>query len=299
MYVISTKFFSSYSATVIQISQYEKRVPNWNIRGDQKAKFSWTLILFFLVVCLFFATKVFAAAKNLPTRPTNSYVYDEVHLMSTQEVRLFNTLSEELYKKTGVAIACALMNDIGSADYRTFAMQTAEHWGVGGKSNEGVLIFVSLKQRRRSVEVGYGAEGYLPDVLVERLQQKTLVPAFKQQKYGEGIISLAWELAQASAKAKGVTLDLQQDQYIDEQQTPPSMILFIMFIFFLLIMSKFSGGRGNGCLWFLLGNAIGSSSHRNYGSRGGFGGGFGGGRGGFGGGFGGGHFGGGGSGGSW
>lgn len=299
MYVISTKFFSSYSATVIQISQYEKRVPNWNIRGDQKAKFSWTLIPFFLVVCLFFATNVFAAAKNLPTRPTNSYVYDEVHLMSTQEIRLFNSLSEELYKKTGVAIACALMNDIGSADYRTFAMQTAEHWGVGGKSNEGVLIFVSLKQRRRSVEVGYGAEGYLPDVFVERLQQKTLVPAFKQQKYGEGIISLAWELAQTSAKAKGVTLDLQQDQYIDEQQTPPSMILFIMFIFFLLIMSKFSGGRGNGCLWFLLGNAIGSSSHRNYGSRGGFGGGFGGGRGGFGGGFGGGHFGGGGSGGSW
>lgn len=299
MYVVSTKFFSSNFAIVIQIASFKKRVPNWNIHGEQKVRFSWSLISFLLVASLFLATNVFAAAKNLPPRPTNSYVYDEVHLMSTQEVRLFNTLSEELYRKTGVAIACALMNDIGSADYRTYAMQTAEHWGVGGKSNEGVLIFVSLKQRRRSVEVGYGAEGYLPDALVERIQQKTLVPAFRQQKYGEGIISLAWELAQTTAKAKGVTLDLKQDQFVEEQKTPPSMILFIMFIFFLLLMSKFSGGRGNGCLWFLLGNAIGSSSRRNYGSRGGFGGGFGGGRGGFGGGFGGGHFGGGGSGGSW
>lgn len=299
MYVISTKFFLSNFANVTQIAHSRKSVPSWNTREDQKHRFSGFLAVVLLISSLIFATNVFATANKLPSRPTNSYVYDEVHLMSTQEIRLFNTLSEELYRKTGVAMACVLMNDIGHTDYRTFAMQTAEKWGVGGKSNEGLLIFVSLKQRRRSVEVGYGAEGYLPDALVERIQQKTLVPAFQQQKYGEGIISLAWALAQTTAKAKGVSLDLKQEQYVEEQKTPPSMILFIMFIFFLLFMSKFGGGRGNGCLWFLLGNAIGSSSHRGYGSRGGFGGGFGGGRGGFGGGFGGGHFGGGGSGGSW
>ncbi len=238
------------------------------------------------------------AAPRVPPKPVNSYVYDENHLMSTQEIRLFNTIAEELYKKTGAGLACALMNDIGSIDYRDFAVQTAEKWGVGGKSNEGILIFVSLKQRRRSVEVGYGAEGYLPDALVERIQQQTLVPAFRQQKYGQGILSLAWNLAQVTAKEKGVTLELDEKQFAEEEfDAPPRMILFIMFIIFLLMMSKFSGGRGNGCLWFMLGNALGSS--RGPRDRGGFGGGFGGGRGGFGGGFGGGHFGGGGSGGSW
>ncbi len=194
-------------------------------------------------------------------------------------------------------MACALMNDIGKYNYRDFALKTAEKWGVGGKTNEGILIFVDLKQRRRSVEIGYGAEGYLPDVLVERLQQKTLVPAFRQQKYGQGIISLAWQLAQVTAKEKGVTLELDQTQYAEkEQEAPPRMILFILFILFLLIMSKSSGGRGNGCLWFFIGNALGSSGRHHHG---GFGGGFGGSHGGFGGGFGGGHFGGGGSGGSW
>ena len=34
------------------------------------------------------------------------------------------------------------------------------------------------------------------------------------------------------------------------------MILFILFVFFLLLMAKFSGGRGNGILWFLFGGAI-------------------------------------------
>ena len=34
------------------------------------------------------------------------------------------------------------------------------------------------------------------------------------------------------------------------------MILFILFVFFLTLMAKFSGGRGNGILWFLFGGAI-------------------------------------------
>lgn len=249
-----------------------------------------------LSICVLFSSA--ALAQKLPPRPRNSYVYDENRLMTAQEIRQFNILAEELYRKTGVGMACALMNNIGRNDYRSFAVRTAEKWGIGGKTNEGILIFVDLKQRRRSVEIGYGAEGYLPDVLVERLQQKTLVPAFRQQKYGQGIITLAWELAQITAKEKNVNLELNQEQFTQkEQEAPPRMILFILFILFLLIMSKSSGGRGNGCLWFLIGNAIGSSGRNRH--HGGFGGGFGGSHGGFGGGFGGGHFGGGGSGGSW
>lgn len=254
-----------------------------------------TCITFILGLCI--ALCVSAGAKQLPPKPANSYVFDENHIMNAQEVRLFNTISEELYRKTGVAIACALMLDIGREDYRNFAVQTAQKWGIGSQSNEGILIFVSLKQRRRSVEVGYGAEGYLPDALVERLQQQTLVPAFRQKKYGEGIVKLAWAIAQTAAKEKNVQLEIDGPVQEEEPAAPPQMFLFIMLVFFLVMMAKFSGGRGNGCLWFMLGNAIGRSSRNN--DHDGFGGGFGGGRGGFGGGFGGGSFGGGGSGGSW
>lgn len=234
--------------------------------------------------------------RNVPPRPSNSYVYDENRIMTAQEVQQFNMIAEELYKKAGVGLAAALMDNIGTNDYRDYAVRTAQTWGVGGKSNEGILIFVSFKQRRRSVEVGYGAEGYLPDALVERLQQATIVPAFRQQKYGAGILALAWDIAQVVAKEKNIQLEIGENPLQEENSIPAQMVLFIMFVSFLLLMAKFSGGRGNGCLWFMLGNAIGNASRGN--GRGGFGGGFGG-HGGFGGGFGGGGFGGGGSGGSW
>ena len=258
-----------------------------------------------LLLVLLLAIPVAAGFKvnkaGLPKRPQNSYVYDEDRLLSKQEVQFVNELSEQLYRKAGVGLAVALVHDIGYADFRDYAVNIAESWGVGGKSNEGILIFAAMKQRRRSVEVGYGAEGYLPDVLVERLQQKTIVPAFKVEKYGQGVMQLAWEIAQVVAKEKNISLDVDTDKLPQKEEDAPFGLVLVIFVILFLLVSKNGGGRGNGCLWFLLGNAISNSSrghHKN--SRGGFGGGFGGfGGGGFGGGFGGGGFGGGGSGGSW
>jgi len=275
-----------------------------------KKKSLLSSVAFFIAIfCLVLSTVAYAGhaekgdgERRIPPRPSNSYVYDENRLMTAQEVQQFNLIAEELYKKAGVGLAAALMNDIGNNDFRDYAVRTAQSWGVGGKSNEGIMIFISLKQRRRSVEVGYGAEGYLPDALVERLQQNSLIPAFRQQKYGTGVLALAWEIAQVVAKEKNIQLNIGENPLPEESGVPARMMLFIMFVAFMLMMAKFSGGRGNGCLWFMLGNAIGNAG-RNNNSRGGFGGGFGG-RGGFGGGFGGGGFGGGGfggggSGGSW
>ena len=238
--------------------------------------------------------------KGLPKRPQNSYVYDEDRLLSKQEVQFVNELAEQLYKKAGVGLAVALVHDIGYYDFRDYALKIAESWGVGGKTNEGILIFAAMKQRRRSVEVGYGAEGYLPDVLVERLQQKTIVPAFRVQKYGQGVMQLVWEIAQVVAKEKNISLDVDTEKLPQEPENNPFGLIFVLLVIFFLFVSKNGGGRGNGCLWFLLGSMLSNSGRGHHGSRGGFGGGFGGfGGGGFGGGFGGGHFGGGGSGGGW
>jgi uncharacterized protein len=94
-----------------------------------------------------------------------------------------------------------------------------------------------------------------------------------------------------------VVLEINTDQLPQEEENSLGGFILFMIVIFCLFYAINGGGRGNGCLWFLFGNAIGNSSRGHH--RSGFGGGFGGSRGGFGGGFGGGHFGGGGSGGGW
>lgn len=271
MYVISTKFFLSAVTIVTQIAKFGLHIPSCNTIKK-------ILVFGLLLVCTTFAEK------SIPTKPSNSFVYDENHLMSAQEIHLFNTLAEELHNKTGIDIACVLMNDIGKDGFQQFAAQTTKEWNLGGENQESILILVSQKQRKRSIETGSGVKEYLNDATIYKTQQKTLAPAFRQQKYGEGILAFAWNLAQISAQEKGATIDLDGSQFITEEKSVPARtILFIMLVAFLLLMSKFSGGRGNGCLWFLFGNVLESKKES---SRSGFGGGFGRGKGGFGGGFG-------------
>ena len=251
-------------------------------------------MLFVTVMVAFVFAAPWGIEGRLPPRPQHSYLYDEDRLLNAQQAQYFNQLAEELYRKTGVGLAAALMDDIGISDARKYATETAHKWGVGGKTDEGILIFVALKQRRRSVEVGYGAEGYLPDVLVERLQQQTLIPAFRKEKYGEGVLQLAYSLAKVVAQEKGVTLNIGEANIPGEEPMTLRGWIFIVIVIVLLLSA-----RGNGFFYFLLGALMSGNHHHRGGFGGGGFGGFGGRSRGFGGGFGGGRFGGGGSGGSW
>lgn len=258
--------------------------------------FRWLSLVLLLSPLLF--------AVNLPPRPEQSYVYDESRNLTSQEVQTFNAIAAELFKKTGFALGAALLHDIGEEDARDFAVQLAHSWGLGNKeSSEAALIFVAFKQGRRSVEVGYGAEGYLPDALVERLQQKTLVPAFRKQDYGTGVLTLAYAIATTVAEEKGVTLDLSAPAPPEKKKSPFLWpFIFVVFIIVMSLLRMNGGGRGGKGPGSFAGPAAGGFFLGGM-SRGGFGSGFGsGGSGGFGGGFGGfggGGFGGGGSGGSW
>ncbi|MBO5422904.1 MAG: TPM domain-containing protein [Fibrobacteraceae bacterium] len=230
-----------------------------------------------------------AIAKEVPPRPINSYVYDENRLLSQAETKIFNEISEELYRKTGVGLAAALFQNIGDEEPRDFALQIASTWKVGNKNDEGVLIFVTLDEKRRSVETGYGAEIFLPDALVERIQQRTLVPAFRQKKYGEGVLLLALGLSEEIAKAKNVSLDFskisgnKKIQPNEQKLSPLSFLVFLLLAVFLIATPT-----GRAILIYALLSSLGGGGRSGGSSRGGFGGGFGGGR-----------FGGGGSGGSW
>jgi uncharacterized protein len=239
--------------------------------------------LFFFILLAVFSL---GFTKEVPLRPVNSYVYDENRMLSQAETKVFNEIAEELYRKTGVGLAAALFQNIDGEEPRDFALQIAQKWKIGNKNDEGLLIFVTLDEKRRSVETGYGAEIFLPDALVERLQQKTLVPAFRQGKYSEGVLRLALALAEESAKAKNVTLDFSKisNQKIRPEQKKLSPLGFFFFLILGIFLIATPMGRTI-LLYLLIASLRGSSSS----SRGG----------GFGGGFGGGRFGGGGSGGSW
>ena len=199
--------------------------------------------------------------QRYPQKPAESQIYDDNHLLNASETSLFNNLAVEFFQKTGIELTCVLMDDIGHVNLfekgDMYAKNTADQWELGKKNGDGIMIFVSQKQRWKNIVVTPGIENIYSEKTLAKVQQKTLLPAFREYNYGEGILSLSYALAQMGAKAKGIKLDIDEAPYkLHENSVPALMILFILFVFFLLLMAKFSGGRGNGILWFLFGGAI-------------------------------------------
>ena len=210
----------------------------------------------------FFCTIIFGlfatfAFGQYPNRPETGFIFDENRLMSRQEAELFNSLSEELYKKTGTPMVCVLIDDIKGLDYKAYANEIHKRWNL----DNGILIFTALKQQKRTVVVAENLHENFSESKLEQLEQQTLVKNYRLQKYGQGIISLGFELAKKISKDKNIALDINKSLFEEEEyKITPRMFLFLMFVFFLLLMSKFSGRRSSGRLWFLPAGFLKKSS---------------------------------------
>ena len=110
----------------------------------------WVLLLFILLcpICCY-------GAEPFP-RP-QGLVNDFANVISPQYEEKLAQITSELLKKTEVPVVVVTMPDIGGEDYNEYAARLYEAWGIGKKGvDKGVLIFVTLKERKMRIETGYG-----------------------------------------------------------------------------------------------------------------------------------------------
>jgi len=207
------------------------------------------------------------------------YVSDFAGIISSQDEARMTAVISEIKAKTTAEIAVVTMPDIGGQSEEIYANELFRAWGIGGKGKDnGILLFLTLQERRFRIETGYGLEGILPDGLLGQIADERIIPYLRDGQYGKGLLSGTLAVAQVIAKDAGVQLsskgNLPVPPVTTTRGTRPFRIPFFLII--LLIFLIFGGRMGLLPLLFLGGLPRG---------RGGFGGGFGGG--GFGGGFGG------------
>ena len=236
---------------------------------------------------LLFLLPVFYAGLSLAEQPfpkPKGPVNDFAGVIPKSYEQKIAIIASELFQKTGTAVVVVTMPDIGGAEYNDYANRLYQAWGIGKKGEDkGVLIFVTVKERKMRIETGYGVEGILPDGLVGDIRDRYMLPYLKKNKFGEGLLNGTVAVALVIAKDAGVELSGQAPLKRPKKKSRSgfSFIPIILIIIFLL----FSSRRRGGASWLLLPLLLGGGGHRSGG--GGFGGsfgGFGGGFGGFGGG---------------
>jgi uncharacterized protein len=224
-----------------------------------------------------------AAPRGWGERPfpkPEGLVNDFANVIPPAYEQKIRAITSELLEKTGVPVVVVTLPDIGGAEYNDYANRLYSAWGIGKKGEDkGVLIFVTVKERKMRIETGYGVEGILPDGLVGEIRDRYMTPYFKQGKFGEGLLNGTLAVAQVIAKHSGIRLTGEMPVKAPQKRRSGVSILPIIVIF-LIFMFVFRRRGGSWLLFLPL--FLGGGSGGRYG-----GGGFGGSFGGFGGGFGG------------
>jgi len=255
-------------------------------------------ILFILILLL---TGSGIKAQTFPDKP-NRLVNDYTQTLSTEQIQQLEQKLVAFDDSTSTQVAVVLINSLEGYDIADYAVRLAETWGIGGaKNNNGVLLLVSLGDRKVTIQTGYGIEGILPDAITKRIISREITPFFKEGNYFGGL-SAGTDAIIAYTKGEYKN-DKPRGR---ERGSGIDVIIVIIIVIIILLAIKKGGGGGSEVIggrgsaspfwWLLMGNQMGHG--HSGGGFGGGGGGFGGGGGGFGG-FGGGSFGGGGSSGSW
>ena len=248
-------------------------------------------ILYSVLVLLLLG--ISASAQNFPEKPT-TLVNDYTNTLSAGETAALEQKLVAFNDSTSTQIAVVLIQSLEGYDVADYAVRLAEKWGIGqDKKNNGIILLVSIGDRKMSIQTGYGVEGALPDAIARRIIENSIKPAFKQGAYYQGLDAGTNDII---AYTKGeYKNDGPRVQKKGDGALFLIVVLIMIFIFVIGIKSGGSngqviGGRGAASpFWWLL-------MSENGGSGGSFGGGSD--SGGFGG-FGGGSFGGGGASGSW
>jgi uncharacterized protein len=190
----------------------------------------------------------------------------------------------------------AIFRSLEGDSLEDYSIRLAQRWRIGQKSlDNGVILLVFANDRKIRMEVGYGLEPVIPDIVAGQLIRETLAPRFREQRYAEGIGAATDAIYARIAGESGSTAKSRAAP--GGRPLPLAVLLLFVLIFGVFGVGILSAMRNNGRRSYTAGRRGWTSHPPVSGGGGWFGGGGGGGGGGFSGG--GGGFGGGGASGSW
>lgn len=93
-----------------------------------------------------------------------------------------------LEQATGAQLAVLTVPTLEDEPIEGFALRVVESWKLGkAKQDNGVLLLIAKNDRKMRIEVGYGLEGTLPDVICKRILAERLAPRFQAGDFDGGI----------------------------------------------------------------------------------------------------------------
>jgi len=163
-----------------------------------------------LLPVLFFAPAALSATA-IPA--PKGFVNDFASALSPSVEDALNRRLADFNHTTGIEVAIVIVTRTPQ-NYkrpRDYAQDFFDTWKVGKKGTDnGILIFLDIGDRRVEIITGYGMEAVLPDQLCGRLLRKYALDAFHSNDWAGGLQALLPPLLAIAQKGEPYTPTLSQ-----------------------------------------------------------------------------------------
>lgn len=231
--------------------------------------------------CLLHTLFIFLLPLNilaLDVPKLNGYVNDTADMISPATELKIERFLHDFERSDSTQLVILTIESLEDEVLEAYSLRVAESWGIGQKGKDnGALLLISKQERQMRIEVGYGLEGRLTDLLAGRIIDNEIKPRFQAGDFDSGIIAGVTAMAEA---VRGEYQGTGNSGQKKERNPWGALALFLFLGPGLMLLGGGSrrGRHRRGGFW------IGGLGGSGGGFGGGGGGGFGGGGGGFGGG---------------
>ena len=175
----------------------------------------------------------------LPPKPAK-YFNDYAGMVSQQTAERLNRALEDFERQTSSQLLVAIFPKLpADAALEDFTVRTAEAWKPGLKEKDnGAVLFIIRDDRKMRIEVGYGLEGPIPDLIAKRIIDNEIRPRFTSGDFDGGVtagVNALMQAARGEYKGTGTTVGERRGRAT--RGIP--FIFILLFLAFIIIASSF------------------------------------------------------------
>jgi uncharacterized protein len=125
-------------------------------------------------------------------------VMDLAGIITPRDQEQLRTWLREFHERGKAQVQILTVPSLGGLEIEDYAIRTVEQWKLGdAKKDDGVLLLVSLQEKKIRIEVGQGLEGVIPDVKAKQIVSDVMAPFFRQGIPSQGVIQGTSAILQA------------------------------------------------------------------------------------------------------
>jgi len=139
-----------------------------------------------VVLLLALFTAIPATALDVPR--LKGHVNDYAGMLSQAGERQLEALLTDFEQKESTQIVLLTVPSLQGDSLEDFSIRVAEAWKIGQEgADNGAILLIAKADRKIRIEVGYGLEGRLTDLVAGRIIRNVIAPQFRSGAFEQGI----------------------------------------------------------------------------------------------------------------